>query len=164
MSNWTRSVQSGIEEEVGIIGEGNVGFLCVVSWFRLPDAQFDDRRGINWATVGRCCESISELSRPNLTMANFTFGPSTASSRTFRLLLNFQPVCELFAFTGDSADRVYRLIVRRHHRWSSSHREQLGWCSLHKDRNCETRWFGSGARNGCFFHGWASPGRNQFVL
>lgn len=52
MGDRARSIQSGVKEEIGIVGKGDVGPLCLVAWLILEDAQFHDRRGINWATVG----------------------------------------------------------------------------------------------------------------
>jgi hypothetical protein len=47
--------QSGIEEEVGVILEGNVAPLGLLPCRTLEDAQLDYRRWINRTTVGRSC-------------------------------------------------------------------------------------------------------------
>lgn len=50
----TGVLERGIEEEVGVILEGNIPLLGNAKLFTLKDAQLDDRRGVHGATVGGC--------------------------------------------------------------------------------------------------------------
>lgn len=54
-----------------------------------------------------------------------TLRSCAACSCPLRLLHHAQFVCKLFAFTGDPADRVLSLIMRRHDGWSVGHLQLL---------------------------------------
>lgn len=52
MGNGTGSFQRSKEEEVGVVGKGNVGFVHI-SRIRFVDTQLDNRGRVNWSTVRR---------------------------------------------------------------------------------------------------------------
>lgn len=53
LGHGTSGFQSGVQEEIGVVCEGDVGLVEVVVGIGLVHSKFDDRWRIDWTTVRR---------------------------------------------------------------------------------------------------------------
>lgn len=116
LSHGASGFQSCEEEEIGVIGECDIGFVGIIMGIRFEDTHFDNRGRINRATVRRRCSNASYQYhvhvRSKVGKVLRTLSTCTASSGTLGLLHNVQSVRYLLSLSSDPADGVLRLVDR----------------------------------------------------
>lgn len=97
--------EGGEEEEVGVVGEGDVATLIPFT-----HAKLNNWGWIDGPSIGRCCEEESAATERMGENAGLrTFCSLAAGTGAFRLLYHVEMIGNLLAFTRDSGGGIRRL-------------------------------------------------------